>query len=146
MTTPLFTADFSTSTAKRSALLTPEETRKPKCKRLRPKYPTETQRKIARERFEAGVGYMRIADELGLSVYTVQSWQKAFRQGRFRVRISRNQYRYLEETKRAVIAKRLGGASWREIGQETGVPLSTCRFWMRKFEEAQAASAAKSLR
>lgn len=114
----------------------------PKPSRTRPNFASELKRKAALELFREGLGYKRAAAKLGLPVNTVRDWARAWRRGRFHVRLNANQYRYTAQTKLDVLSMRRRGASWREIVAATGVPCSTCRYWCARLE-AEPAEAAK---
>lgn len=108
----------------------------PKPKRERPaSYAPESVRKQALQLFEQGYGYKHVSDELGLSIHTVRDWSRAFKRGEFRVRIRKNQYRYDEEVKARVIELRRQGWTWKRIAAETGVNLSTCRYWYSLYQD-----------
>lgn len=127
------TAHPTSSDASAAALLPPELAvpAPPKPARSRPRFASEEKRRQALKLFDAGFGYKRVAGELGLPVNTVRDWARAYRAGRFHIRINANQYRYDKFTKRQVILMRLRGRSWSDISEATGVPCSTCRTWMR---------------
>ena len=98
--------------------------------RVRPDFAPESKRRAALELFESGKGYKTVAVTLGLSVNTVRDWSRAFKRGRFSVRLSANQYRFPAEVREHVIAEREQGLSWREVSEATGVNVSTCRAWV----------------
>lgn len=98
--------------------------------RIRPNFASEGKRRAALELFEAGKGYKTVAEALGLSVNTVRDWSRAFKKGRFSVKLSANQYRFPTEVHDHVIAVRDLGLSWREVSEATGVCVSTCRAWV----------------
>lgn len=94
-------------------------------------YASEKKRRWARDLFEHGYGYTKVASILELSENTVRDWQREYRKGRFRVQIAANQLRYCEELRSKVVDLRTEGLSWRKISEMTQVPVSTCRKWVR---------------
>lgn len=108
----------------------------PRPQRTRPAFASEAKRRAALELFESGRGYKWVATVLDLPAYTVRDWARAYRAGRFRVRIAEKQYRYTEEAKSRVLMLRGAGLSWKEIGERTGISISTCRSWVLAAEAA----------
>ena len=109
---------------------------KPAVERVRPTgAASDKKRRQALELFECGFGYKSVADMLMLSVNTVRDWSRLYKQGRFSPNMSRNQYRYTDETKRLAVGLRERGYSWKKIEEETGVNASTCRAWVRAAAE-----------
>ena len=83
--------------------------------------------------FAHNIGYRRVADMLGLSVFTVRDWARQWRKGKFNVEASRKLYEYTEEFKREVVDLRLSGMTWKELERETGISSATCRRWIAQF-------------
>lgn len=109
----------------------PSSTSPAKARRIRPPgCASDYKRRQALRLFESGFGYKAVADLLDLAPYTVRDWLRAFKAGRFSVKLSNNQYRYSEEIKLRVIALRSNGLTWRQIEEATGVKASTCRTWV----------------
>ena len=100
--------------------------------RVRPNFASDDKRRHAAELFAHGFGYHKAAEILGLPVYTVRDWAKAYRTGRFGLALSRNQMRHSEEDHEKVIEMRAQGISWRAIQARTGISASTCRKWVMK--------------
>lgn len=100
--------------------------------RVRPNFASDDKRRHAAELFAHGFGYHKAAEILGLPVYTVRDWAKAYRTGRFGLALSRNQMRHSEEDHEKVIEMRAQGISWRAIPARTGISASTCRKWVMK--------------
>lgn len=65
--------------------------------RVRPNFASDDKRRHAAELFAHGFGCHKAAEILGLPVYTVRDWAKAYRIGRFGLALSRNQMRHSEE-------------------------------------------------
>ncbi len=101
----------------------------------REKCASEEKRRQAVELFRHGIGYTRASRILNLSVNTVRDWSREFRKGTFRIKVSRNQYRYPPEIREKVIQLRLSGYSWNEIEKNTGISVSTCRKWVTDYCE-----------
>ena len=87
-------------------------------------------RRQALKLFESGFGYKAVADLLDLAPYTVRDWLRAFKAGRFSVKLPVKQYRYSDEVKLRVAALRSNGLTWKQIEEATGVKASTCRSWV----------------
>ena len=98
--------------------------------RLRPDFASDDARKQAALYFASGWGYARTAKALGLSVNTVRDWSRAYKAGKFNLKMS--VFVYDDEFKRKVMAMRRSGASWREIKEATGISPSTVMRWLRK--------------
>lgn len=122
------------------ALIITQQNAAPKPSRTRPNFASEIKRKAALELFQEGFGYKRTAAALGLPTNTVRDWARAWRKGRFHIRLNANQYRYSAKTKLLVLDMRRRGLPWREIAESTGVPTSTCRSWYAKAEANPAAA------
>ena len=86
-------------------------------------YASEKKRRWARDLFEHGYGYTKVASILELSENTVRDWQREYRKGRFRVQIADNQLRYSDELREKVLKMRAEGVSWRKISELTRVPV-----------------------
>lgn len=72
-------------------------------------YASEKKRRWARDLFEHGYGYTKVASILELSENTVRDWQREYRKGRFRVQIADNQLRYSDELREKVLKMRAEG-------------------------------------
>lgn len=121
----------SSDSADTLAAVKPSNVSPAKARRIRPPgCASDNKRRQALRLFESGFGYKAVADLLDLAPYTVRDWLRAFKAGRFSVKLSNNQYRYSEEIKLRVIALRSNGLTWRQIEETTGVKASTCRTWV----------------
>lgn len=105
-------------------------------------YASEKKRRWARDLFEHGYGYTKVASILELSENTVRDWQREYRKGRFRVQIADNQLRYSDELREKVLKMRAEGVSWRKISELTRVPVSTVRKWCAKAVASEKCAAA----
>ena len=105
-------------------------------------YASEKKRRWARDLFEHGYGYTKVASILELSENTVRDWQREYRKGRFRVQIADNQLRYSDELREKVLKMRAEGVSWRKISELTRVPVSTVRKWCAKAVDSEKCAAA----
>ena len=92
-------------------------------------------RREAAELFKRGLSHRRVAEELGLSEYTVRDWHRAFRKGEFRIDVSDSLRSYDVETKQEAIRLRRSGLCWKDFEEETGIPRSTCLKWMAEAEQ-----------
>lgn len=91
-----------------------------------------TTRQKALELFEEGVGYVRVADALSLSKYTVRDWHRLFLRGKFKAVLADNQRLYSEQTKKEALQLRASGMSWPEFERRTGISRGTCQHWIRQ--------------
>lgn len=94
---------------------------------------SEEKRAQAIELFRHGIGYTKASRILNVSVNTVRDWSREFKKGRFKVKISSNQYRYPDEIRRNVIRLRLSGMSWNEVNKQTGISITTARKWVDEY-------------
>lgn len=101
----------------------------------------DQKRKQAAVLFAHDIGYRRVADMLGLSVFTVRDWARQWRKGKFNVEASRKLYTYTEEFKREVVELRLSGMTWKQLERETGISPATCRRWISQFGAQEALKA-----
>ena len=105
--------------------------------RLRPDFASDDARKQAALYFASGWGYARTAKALGLSVNTVRDWSRAYKAGKFSLKMS--VFVYDDEFKRKVTAMRRSGASWREIKEKTGISPATVMRWLKREDGASDA-------
>ena len=94
---------------------------------------SEEKRAQAIELFRHGIGYTKASRILNVSVNTVRDWSREFKKGRFKVKISSNQYRYPDSVRENVIRLRLSGLSWNEVNSRTGISTTTARKWVDAF-------------
>ena len=106
--------------------------------RKQAKGPSVAERRKALKLFEQGMGYKAAAKMLGLSANTVRDWARAFRKGKFTPELHGSQYRYPNETRKAVAQLRADGFSWGEISRATGINISTCRNWAKTSAGSQS--------
>lgn len=106
--------------------------------RLRPEFASDDVRKQAALYFASGWGYARTAKALKLPVNTVRDWNRAYKEGKFNLKVS--VFVYDEAFRKKVTAMRRAGASWREIKEKTGISPATVMRWMRKEDDEASGS------
>lgn len=81
--------------------------------------------------FEGGTGYTAAARKLGLPVYTVREWHRAWKAGSFTVEVLSKMLPYSEATRREAVALRKSGLSWTQFEHLTGISRAACIRWMK---------------
>lgn len=83
--------------------------------------------------FSAGFGYKFVSTALGISLYTVRTWLRQWKQNAFTID-TRVKKGFPQSVKERVYKLRRQGLSWTDISEATGASRTTCRNWCMKEE------------